>query len=81
MMIKSQLEKSPGISEYNLGNICTYKCFVFVKLSNPGFVPSNMGSVPVSLLSARSNQYSFERLPSDAGMEPENLLEFSDLQA
>jgi len=32
----------------------------------------------VSLLSARSNQYSFERLPSVAGMEPENLLEFSD---
>jgi len=58
-----------------------WKCFVFVRLSNPGFVPSNMGSSPVSLLSARSNQYNFERLPSDAGMEPENLLEFSDLQA
>jgi hypothetical protein len=35
----------------------------------------------VSLLSARSNQYSFERLPSDAGIEPVNLFEFIDLQA
>lgn len=58
----------------------TYKCFVFVRLSSPGFVPSNTGSPPESLLSARSNQYRFESLPSDAGMEPLNLFEFKDLQ-
>jgi hypothetical protein len=44
-------------------------------------VPSNTGSPPESLLSARSNQYSLESLPSDAGMEPLNLFEFIDLQA
>lgn len=31
------------------------------------FVPSNMGSPSVSLLSARSSQYSFDRLPRDGG--------------
>jgi hypothetical protein len=60
---------------------CTYKCFVFVRLSSPRFIPSYTGSPPVSLLSARSNQYSFERPPSDGGMRPVNRLEFKDLQA
>lgn len=71
--------KSSDIKKYHFGE-CTYKCFVLVRLSNPGFVPSKMGSPPVSLLSARSSQYSFERLPSDGGMPPVNLLEFNDLQ-
>ena len=74
--------KYPNIKEFNSGDRnCTYKCFVFVRLSSPGFVPSNTGSPPESLLSARSNQYSFESLPSDVGMEPLNLFEFIDLQA
>jgi hypothetical protein len=74
--------KYPNIKEFNSGDRnCTYKCFVFVRLSSPGFVPSNTGSPPESLLSARSNQYSLESLPSDAGMEPLNLFEFIDLQA
>ena len=35
--------------------------------STQRFVPSNMGSPSVSLLSARSSQYSFDRLPRDGG--------------
>lgn len=58
---------------------CSYKCNAFVRLSNPGFVPSDMGSSPVSILSAKSSQYSLDRLPSDAGMGPLNLLEFKAL--
>jgi hypothetical protein len=83
MVIKHNLKDAEcsNIKESKFSRICAYKCFVFVRLSNPGFVPSNTGSSPVSLLSARSNQYSFERLPSDAGIEPVNLFEFIDLQA
>lgn len=57
-----------------------YKCWVLVKLSSPRLVPSDIGSDPESLLSAKSNQYKFERLPNVGGMLPVNLLEFKDLQ-
>jgi hypothetical protein len=58
----------------------TYKCFVLISRSSPGDAPDEMGIVPVSWLSARSNQKSFESKPIEAGIFPVNLFEFSVLK-
>jgi len=39
-----------------------------------------MGMGPSSWFSAKSSQYTFERLPMAAGIGPVNPLEFKDLQ-
>lgn len=58
----------------------TYKCFVPTSISRPGVVPLETGIVPESLLSAKSSQESFDRLPIDAGIGPLKPLEFKDLR-
>jgi len=76
--------KSNYCKEKNNANFCkryfTYKCLVWCIISRPGVVPLDMGMGPSSWFSAKSSQYKFERLPMAAGIGPENLLEFKDLQ-
>lgn len=56
-----------------------YKCFAWVSMSRPGVLSLETGISPVSLLSAKSSQYSFAKLPMEAGIWPINLFELSDL--
>jgi len=58
----------------------TYKCCVLVRRSSPGVVAVEIGIDPVSWLSARSNQLRFVSKPSEAGILPVNLFEFSALK-
>jgi len=51
-----------------------------VRRSSPGVVAVEIGIDPVSWLSARSNQLRFVSKPSEAGILPVNLFEFSALK-
>jgi len=57
-----------------------WKCCVLVRRSSPGVVAVEIGIDPVSWLSARSNQLRFVSKPSEAGILPVNLFEFSALK-
>lgn len=48
-------------------------------MSRPGVFPSEIGIGPSMLLSARSSQYSLDRLPMAGGIRPVKRLEFRDL--
>lgn len=60
----------------------TYKCFVLTSISKPGVVPFPLetGIVPDRLLSDRSSQKRFDRLPIEGGILPMKLLELRYLQ-
>lgn len=57
-----------------------YKCEVFTSWSNPSPSLAEVGRVPFSWLSARSNQLSLDSLPREAGIRPMNWFEFKDLK-
>ena len=48
-------------------------------MSRPGVLPREIGRGPLSLLSAKSNQRSFDKLPTEAGIGPIKLFKFKDL--
>lgn len=48
-------------------------------MSRPGVLPWETGRGPLSLLSAKSSQRSFDKLPTEAGIGPIKLFKFKDL--
>lgn len=51
-----------------------------MSISRPGLLPLEIGMLPVSLLSAISNQKRFDKLPIEAGISPMKLFKLRDLR-